>query len=204
MEEGGRPGTLSSRNVSLPRLLKVHSRMKKPSHSTVVAYLALFVALGGSAYAVSKIDSGDIKNRSIKGKDVASDALGARQIDERKLSPPTGAGSEAAGPCNPTGEAAIDCIVQTIRTQHPSSVVVVATGSKDAVNGSGICSITVDGSSSADRSLEGGMRDGFAITKTTAPLPAGSHTVALRCTESNPDLTIDNPTIAAIAVNTQR
>ena len=37
--------------------------MKLPSHSTVVAYLALFAALGGSAYAISKIDSGDIKNR---------------------------------------------------------------------------------------------------------------------------------------------
>ncbi len=59
--------------------------MKMPSHSTVVAYLALFVALGGSAYAVSKIDSGDIKNRSIKGKDVANETLGGRQIDERKL-----------------------------------------------------------------------------------------------------------------------
>ena len=63
----------------------------------------------------------------------------------------------------------------------------------------------MDGASSADQFLaRRPTHDGFAITKTTAPLPAGSHTVALRCTESNPDLTIDNPTIAAIAVNTQR
>ena len=61
--------------------------MKMPSHSTVVAYLALFVAIGGSAYAVSKIDSGDIKNRSIKGKDVADHTLGGRQIDERRIDP---------------------------------------------------------------------------------------------------------------------
>ena len=33
-------------------------------------------------------------------------------------------------------------------------------------------------------------------------LPAGPHTVSLQCTESNPDLTIDNPTIAAVAVTT--
>ena len=48
----------------------------------------------------------------------------------------------------------------------------------------------------------GPATDGFAITKTTSRLPAGPHTVALQCTESNPDLTIDNPTIAAVAVTT--
>ena len=71
--------------------------MKMPSHSTVVAYLALFVALGGSAYAVSKIDSGDIQNRSIEGKDVADDALGGRQIDEGKLIVAAGGGRRALG-----------------------------------------------------------------------------------------------------------
>ena len=89
--------------------------MKKPSHSTVVAYLALFVALGGSAYAVSKIDSGDIKNHSIKGKDVASDALGARQIDERKLSPAAWRRKRSRRPMQPNGSgSAIDCVTQTI------------------------------------------------------------------------------------------
>jgi hypothetical protein len=84
-------------------------------------------------------------------------------------------------------------------------LLVIATGSKGAQAGSGICSIAVDGVSSASQFLAGGdWHDGFAITKTTAPLPRGSHTVALRCNESSPDLTVDNPTIAAIAVNTQR
>jgi hypothetical protein len=178
--------------------------MKKPSHSTVVAYLALFVALGGSAYAVSKIDSGDIKNHSIEGKDVASDTLGARQIDDRKLTPPRGAGSEAAGSCDPVLGSGTDCVTQTIALRPASSVLITATGSKGAEQGGGACAIAVDGVPSVDQFLSGDRHDGFAITKTTAPLPAGSHTVALRCTESNPDLTIDNPTIAAIAVNTQR
>ena len=94
---------------------------------------------------------------------------------------------------------------QTIALRPASSVLVIATGSKGAQHGSGVCAIAVDGVASADQFLAGDdEHDGFAITKTTAPLPAGSHTVALRCTESNPDLTIDNPTIAAIAVNTQR
>jgi hypothetical protein len=80
----------------------------------------------------------------------------------------------------------------------------VATGGKGSDEGGGACSIAVDGVPSADQFLSGITHDGFAITKTTAPLPAGSHTVAFQCTESNPDLTVDNPTIAAVAVNTQR
>ena len=64
-----------------------------PSHSHVVAYLALFVALGGSAYAISKIGSGDIENRSIKGKDVANDTLGGRQIDRAEAEPAARGGS---------------------------------------------------------------------------------------------------------------
>ena len=80
--------------------------MRTPSHSTVVAYLALFVALGGSAYAVSKIGSAQIENRSIKGKDVADDALGGRQIVEAKLSGPLAAGAETSVGCDPASRRA--------------------------------------------------------------------------------------------------
>ena len=68
-------------------------KLRTPSHATVVAYLALFVAIGGSAYAVSKIGSAQIENRSIKGKDVA-DARSSerRQIHERKLTGPLAVG----------------------------------------------------------------------------------------------------------------
>jgi hypothetical protein len=51
------------------------SRLRRPSHATVVAYLALFTALGGSAYAASKITSADIANNTIKSKDVHNHAL---------------------------------------------------------------------------------------------------------------------------------
>jgi hypothetical protein len=177
--------------------------MKMPSHSTVVAYVALFVAIGGSAYAVSKIDSGDIRNRSIKGKDVANGTLGGRQIDERELSPPRAAGAEVGASCNPLAGGPTDCVSQAIKLRPSASLLVIATGSKGAQSGSGICAVAVDGASSASQFLGAGeWHDGFAITKTTSQLPAGPHTVSLQCTESNPDLTIDNPTIAAVAVTT--
>ena len=62
----------------------------------IVAYLALFVALGGSAVAAktaitgtqiknSTITSADIKNRSLKGADVANNTLTGTQIKESTL-----------------------------------------------------------------------------------------------------------------------
>ncbi len=59
--------------------------MKRPTHPTIVAYLALFVALGGSAYAAATIGSAEIKNNSIRGKDVHRDTLTGREVKESKL-----------------------------------------------------------------------------------------------------------------------
>jgi hypothetical protein len=175
--------------------------MKMPSHSTLVAYLALFVALGGSAYAVSKIDSGDIANRSIKGKDVANDALGGRQIDERKLNAPPGAGRQLAQTCDPTPASSSDCVTQGIHLDRPSSLVIVATAGR--VGGEGVCAIAVDGAESDSRFVGSTMGpESLAMTQTTSRLSAGAHTVALRCTESGADLTLGEPTIAAVAVTT--
>jgi hypothetical protein len=175
-------------------------KMPAPSHSTVVAYLALFVALGGSAYAVSKIGSGEIENRSIRGKDVANDTLGGRQVDEAKLSGPPAVGDERSGTCDPIAGAPVDCVGQTITLPRESALLVIGTASKGAQPGSGVCVMTVDGTESNGEFLDGNARDGFAVTKVTPLLDRGQHTVALRCTEANSNFTIDNPTIAAVAV----
>jgi hypothetical protein len=73
----------------------------------VVAYLALFVALGGSSYAAVKVSSGqivnntvrgeDIRNHTIKGVDVASRTLHAKNFAAGEL--PRG----AQGPTGPRG-----------------------------------------------------------------------------------------------------
>jgi hypothetical protein len=60
-------------------------RIHPPSHATVVAYLALFVALGGSAYAVATVTGKDIKNRSITKADIKKNGLTGREILERAL-----------------------------------------------------------------------------------------------------------------------
>jgi hypothetical protein len=55
------------------------------TYSNVAATLAVFIALGGTGYAASKITSSDIKNRTIQGRDVKKNALGGAVVDESKL-----------------------------------------------------------------------------------------------------------------------
>jgi hypothetical protein len=66
-------------------------RVKRPSHSTVVSYLALFVALGGTtAYAANTIGSkdvidGSLRSRDIKNGNVKSTDIGRDQVTTSKL-----------------------------------------------------------------------------------------------------------------------
>jgi hypothetical protein len=70
-------------------------RSLRPGHATVVAYLALFVALGGSSYAALKVGSGqiadnsvrskDIRNNNVRGKDVRKDTLTGADVNESRL-----------------------------------------------------------------------------------------------------------------------
>lgn len=50
-----------------------------------VALLALFVSLGGTAYAGSKIGSSDIKRDAVKSKHVAKNALKGQDVNEARL-----------------------------------------------------------------------------------------------------------------------
>lgn len=59
------------------------AQARTPSHTTVAAYLALFLALGGvGAYAASKIDSKEIKRGAIRAKHIERDAVRAKQIQD--------------------------------------------------------------------------------------------------------------------------
>jgi hypothetical protein len=55
------------------------------NYANVVATLALFVALGGSSYAVTKISGSQLTNRSVAGKKLKRNTLGTRQIEESRL-----------------------------------------------------------------------------------------------------------------------
>ena len=63
-------------------LARVRDRL---SYANVVATLALFIALGGSAYAVGEITSRDVRNRSLKGGDLRLNTVTGKEIRESRL-----------------------------------------------------------------------------------------------------------------------
>jgi len=52
----------------------------RPSHGTVVAYMALFIALGGTSFAAVTL-----KRNSVKGKNIARNAVTAPKVKDRSL-----------------------------------------------------------------------------------------------------------------------
>lgn len=63
----------------------MRSRRIRPSASMVVAVVALVAAVTGTSYAASKIDSGDVQNRSLRGKDLRKNTLSGKEVKENKL-----------------------------------------------------------------------------------------------------------------------
>jgi hypothetical protein len=60
-------------------------RSHRPRHATFVAYLALFVALGGSSYAAITVTGKNVKNGSLTGKDVKNSSLTTSDVRNRTL-----------------------------------------------------------------------------------------------------------------------
>jgi Collagen triple helix repeat (20 copies) len=69
-------------------------------HTTAVAYLALFAALGGSAYAAVTVTGKNIKDGTVTGRDVKSRSLGTNKLSASAL----GSLNGERGPAGPQGE----------------------------------------------------------------------------------------------------
>lgn len=89
---------------------------RRPSPATVIACLALFAALGGTAYAAAKITGANVVDRSLtyhdikqeslgtgeiqrlRGRDIRTAAIGGTQVDEKSLAKvPSAAAADSAG-----------------------------------------------------------------------------------------------------------
>jgi hypothetical protein len=66
-------------------------KFRRPSHATVVAYLALVTALGGSAYAASKIGTNDLKANAVTSPKIDSGAVRASDVKEFRTRSSSGA-----------------------------------------------------------------------------------------------------------------
>lgn len=78
----------------------------RPSYSNVTATLALFVALGGTSYAVATIDGRDVKNGSLSGRDIRDSSLKGKDVKNESLKAADfKEGQLPAGPQGPPGAA---------------------------------------------------------------------------------------------------
>jgi len=67
--------------------MNIRTHIRRPRASTVIASLALFVALGGSATAATLITGAKIKNGTITNKDVKNSTLTGSKVKNGSLSP---------------------------------------------------------------------------------------------------------------------
>jgi hypothetical protein len=96
------------------------------NHTTIVAYLALFVALGGSAYAAATITGRDVVDRSLTGADIRNGSV--RSPDVRGI---TGGDLGAGDPWilrSPNKQFSVAVRDSGVRIQGPASSVLVSAG----------------------------------------------------------------------------
>jgi hypothetical protein len=198
------------------------------SYANVISTLALFVTLGGGAYAIDKVNSHEIANgtiksidlknrRAVRATDVKRNGLTGKQIKERTLNAQSFvrvAGDEA-GDCNPNSSALIKCVTTTLRLKGRSRVLAVATGGQESVGGpaNAHCEVlfddeaepvSVDPGEETSDNTSGAATNGFARTLVSRqPLARGQHNVALACNQLTGNVRIDAPTIAAIAIGSR-
>jgi hypothetical protein len=140
------------------------------NHATVVAYLALFVALSGSAYAAATITSRDIVNGSISGVDIRNSSV--RTADVQGI---TGADLGRGAPWtlrSPDG--------RFLLSVNNSGVTMQGPGNKVAVDGAGV---TIEGAARTEIKSSGQVRlqgstvqlDGvIALNGSCAPVASAS------------------------------
>jgi len=201
-------------------------RLQRPGHATVVAYLALLVALGGSAYAVTKVGSRDIANDSIRskdlrdehgvrGRDVSEESLTGREVREKTLDARgfSAVAHNGTGGCDPDSLNPTVCAEATIQLPRAARIMMIGTGGlySDGGPAQGTCQVEYDGRFSGDISpgevstdnTDAAATEAFATTGLSSILPSGPHTVALKCNQRVGDVEISQPFIAAIALGAE-
>jgi hypothetical protein len=133
-------------------------RKPKLTYGSVIATIALFVALGGSSYAAITITGGNIKNGTVTGSDLKDESVKGRDVDNGTL---TGsdvkngsltssdigdgtlsaadfkAGELAAGPAGPAGPPGTGALTNAVvrRTDVPLPAFTQAVGTASCANG---------------------------------------------------------------------
>jgi hypothetical protein len=180
-----------------------------------VAYLALAVALGGTTYAASRIDSGDVRNNSLKskdirndkgvtGRDVANDSISGADVREATLEAAEFVAlTRAEGSCETsTSPNAVSCAPTVVRLPARSRVLAVATAIAGPSAQVGSCDVLFDGRSGGGLLLANNddVSEHFTVTGLSGTLSPGDHEVALECSTSASGPEISQPTITVFGI----
>ncbi|HKG36332.1 MAG TPA: hypothetical protein VKA89_07855 [Solirubrobacterales bacterium] len=92
--------------------------MSRPSPATVIATIALFVAMGGGAYAALKAPKNSVSSRSIKNGQVKRPDLGANAVNGRKVAD----GSVSSADIQDGGVEAGDLAPGAVESEAPRDV----------------------------------------------------------------------------------
>jgi hypothetical protein len=177
------------------------TRIRSHVRSHVVGYLALFVALGGTALAAdgplagrNTVGSADIINKEVHRHDLGFDARVAGKARQ----------GTTAGTCDPNSTTFVVCDVVTFNLRAPARVFAVARARVAGSSGASTCQIgTTSGpiSGSAQTiSGEGDIED-FDLVGVTSVFPAGTHSVGLDCNETSGAMTFAGARIAIVTVS---
>jgi hypothetical protein len=202
-------------------------RIRRPSHATVVAYLALFVALGGTAMASviitnnSQVDRGTISGHrppsgkhpniirgSVSGKDILESTLG--EVPRAKIG---GIGrwtgnAPGTNTCNPDSLTYVSCVATTVNL--PRSAHVLVTGEVQAIAygtayATGRCRIGTTSGPLLDTdtiaSVADPETDNAALVGITGVLPAGTHSFGVDCNQTSGNVEYVGPGVAAVAIS---
>ena len=60
-------------------------KLRAPRHATVVAYLALFVALGGTSVAAASLTGRDVRDNTLSSRDVRNNSLSSRDLRDNSV-----------------------------------------------------------------------------------------------------------------------
>src|SRR5918992_3822356 len=90
-------------SASLRQRRRLYGCPQNQGGRTAVAYMALFAALGGSAYAAVTVTGKNIKDGTVTGKDVKNRSLGTNKLSTKAVSS-LAAERGPQGPAGPQGE----------------------------------------------------------------------------------------------------
>jgi hypothetical protein len=192
------------------------------SYANVMSTIAVFLVLGGGAYALSKnsvgsrhikdnsVRSEDIRNRTIRSEDLRRNSVTAREVDARRFDMRRFVRmGNGGGLCKPPSIAFDRCGEVRLILDEPGQVLLTGSGTQFIAAGgsepsSGACRFAGPGIDSAAFSVDSssGLNapDGFGMTTVTSQtIPAGLHDFYIRCSRTQGDPTFTTQ-ISAVAI----